>query len=113
MDYVKKVFPNKDDETFFWNLMCSFLIVGNTHKIFPIFTGRGNSGKSTLINLIRTVFRDYGVTIPPELVSSSSGDPNGATPAIAVATGSCLALAQEVPTDPELNTSVGNASWWV
>lgn len=106
MDYIKKVFPNKDDETFFWNLMCSFLIVGNTHKIFPIFTGRGNSGKSTLINLIRTVFRDYVVTIPPELVSSSSGDPNGATPALAVATGSRMALAQEVPKDREINTAV-------
>ena len=106
LDYVKKVFPNKEDETFFWNLMCSLLIVGNTHKLFPILTGRGNSGKSTLVNLIRTIFHDYVVTLPPELVSSSSGDPNGATPALAIAIGSRLALAQELQKDRELNTAV-------
>lgn len=65
-------------------------------KVFMIFQGKGNNGKTTLLEVIVDVMGDYATTINPEVLMEKKQSSSGsATPEIAKIRGTRLVCAQE------------------
>lgn len=76
-------------------------------KIFCIFYGPGNNGKSTLINLLLEILGEYGVTISPAtLVHGFGRNENNTNADIARTRGARAAFAAEPPEGQKFNQAL-------
>lgn len=101
MQYFEQVFRNEGKRRYFWNLLSSLLLSGNSNKIFPIFSGRGNNSKSMLVSLIHRALGSYSVTLPTSLITGKEPSADKPTPALVYSKGAKVAwLAEPNKEDP-------------
>lgn len=85
-------------------LFGSCLAGGNPEHVFPFFWGEGANGKSTLLNLMRRMFGEYGQTLSAHaLLNKRSG---AATNDIADLRGIRLAICTELPSNANVDTTL-------
>jgi putative DNA primase/helicase len=97
MKFLNDIFLGRKELIEFVQKFFGYSLTGDVReRIFMIFQGDGNNGKSTLIGLIQDVMGDYTTTINPEVLMERKNASSGnATPEIAKMRGSRLVCAQE------------------
>lgn len=98
LDWFSKVFPNKELLHYFGKFCGSCLKGGNSDKLFPVFTGSGDNSKSMIKKLFEASFGSYCVTIPTQVLTSTSRG-SGPSPELARTKGARIVFAPEPSSD--------------
>ncbi len=104
-DFINKIFP--DEELRIWfELFCSSLFIGaNLDKIFVMFVGKkANNAKSTIVKLLRIMFGQLIINIPPSTCTGKKGKSNESSSELMRMRYARLSLGNEPSTDEELKS---------
>ena len=101
LEWLTKVFPNKELLEYFGKMGGSFIKGRNSNKILPVMTGQGDNSKSMLKKAFEAAFGAYCITFPTALFTGkrSGGGPD---PAVARAKYAHVAFVQEPDADDPL-----------
>lgn len=105
LTFLKQIFPDKEILEYILQWCGTLLIPGNTEKLFHIWLGDGNNGKSAFSNLLKNVFGDLCFTIPSSTFMRSKPNAESATPHLIRARTSLIGITQE-PDGGVLNTGI-------
>lgn len=94
-ELLEKVFPIPNIRKYFVRFISSCLKGGNNDKVFCIWTGLGDNGKSIMIKLIEKCFGEYSVHLPTTLITRKRASSEAATPELARMEGRLIAFLQE------------------
>jgi P4 family phage/plasmid primase-like protien len=100
MNWLHKVFPDKELFHHASKMFAACLRGKNEQKKFPVLTGKGNNSKSMLKKLFDSAFGSYIITIPTGVFTGNKGA-GGPEPAIARSRACHIAFSQE----PEMDGS--------
>lgn len=76
--FLSEILPEAEVRQFVQRLAGYAMLGRVTEHVLPIFTGTGQNGKSTLINLIKQAFGDYAIAADPDmLIERGSTHPTG------------------------------------
>lgn len=103
--FLKQLFPDKEILEYMLQWCSTLLIPGNTEKLFHIWLGDGNNGKSAFSNLLKNVFGDLCFTVPSSTFMRSKPNAESATPHLIRARTSLIGITQE-PDGGVLNTGI-------
>jgi P4 family phage/plasmid primase-like protien len=98
-----KVFPSEKLFKFFKQTVSDLIMGGNRHKIFVIWTGAGDNGKSVIADLIEKGFGDYYYTPPTSLLTGKGGKADEATASLLPCKGARVVVASETDNSDILN----------
>lgn len=105
LTFLNQLFPDKKILEYILQWCSTLLIPGNTEKLFHIWLGDGNNGKSAFSNLLKNVFGDLCFTIPSSTFMRSKPNAEAATPHLIRAQTSLIGITQE-PDGGVLNTGI-------
>lgn len=117
-EYLRKVFVNPKLNNYFLDFVCSCFQGGNRNKIFSVFTGEGDAGKSIILKLLQKVFGDYCLDFPRETFIMGKGSSAGsARPDLARVRGKRIAFVKEIAKNEQLHIGMikemtGNDSFY-
>lgn len=80
LSVIRKCFPNKNLFKFFEQTVSDLVQGGNRHKIFCIWNGDGDNGKSIIAEMLDKSFGDYYYTPPTTLLTGKQQQSSGPTP---------------------------------
>ena len=103
--FLKQLFPEDKILDYILQWCSTLLIPGNTEKLFHIWLGDGNNGKSAFSNLLKNVFGDLCFTVPSSTFMRSKPNAESATPHLIRARTSLIGITQE-PDGGVLNTGI-------
>jgi len=104
MTWIEQMFPDEDIRHFALKYLASLLRGGNPDKLFVIFIGESNAGKSTLVNLIETLFGTLAFKYPSDYFSANKpSNGEGPSPVANQAVGSLFGSADEPPEGMDAN----------
>ena len=92
---LNKIFPNEDLYEYFLFWCSSLLVPGNQDKVFHVWLGDGNNGKSAIATLLKYTFGEYCVTIPSTAFMKSKSKADAATPHLDLIKNALIVIAQE------------------
>lgn len=104
-DFLEKVFPNINNRRFFINWVSRCLKGGNFDKIFLVWTGVGDNGKSVTSNLLEKTFGKYMIKFPITTLVGGYAKSNEATSDLARAHGIRIGGFQEAPQHAHINVT--------
>jgi P4 family phage/plasmid primase-like protien len=106
--FFKKIFPDQDLREYFIYMSSKLFYGKNEEKMFSIWTGTGNNGKSLTQDLFEQLFGDLSVKLPTSLITGSKRtSSSNATPELVRAgSGTRIAFIQEPAHTDSLNTGV-------
>ena len=115
---IRDIFPDENIYRYFMRFAGSLLIPGNRDKIFMVWTGTGDNGKSVLSRLIELALGEYSVKLPTSLVTGKRSTSNSATPEMVILDKKLVAFLQEPGQAEKLNIGIvkeltGNDSIYV
>ena len=117
--FFKKVFPNEDIRNYFLYSLADLFIGGNRDKLFHIWSGAGDNGKSVTQKMIELLFNKYSVKFPTSVVIGKRSQSGAATPELARnGNGVRVAFLQEPDHSDQLNMGMvkeltGNDSMYI
>ena len=117
-EYLAKVHVNEKIRDYFLDFICSCFQGGNREKLFAIFSGPTDAGKSVLLGILELVFGEYCMNFPREtFIVGRSSTAGGARPDLARVRGKRIAFVKEIAKDEKLHIGVikemtGNDSFW-
>jgi P4 family phage/plasmid primase-like protien len=79
-DFFVKIFPDKTLRQYFLNLSSEIFIGGNQSKIFQIWTGEGDNGKSITQILFEKMLGPYSIKLPTSLITGKRTQSSSACP---------------------------------
>nr|QBK90523.1 MAG: D5-like helicase-primase [Pithovirus LCPAC104] len=82
-NWMLNCFPDNEFRKYFLYLLSSCLRSGNTEKIFPILTGKGDNSKSMIKKLCENIFGPYCVNLPTSIITEKRAKSSNATPELA------------------------------
>ena len=102
---LRKIFP--DEELLHYSLkeIASFLYGKNAEKLFRIYCGEGNNGKSILFKLYHAFLGDYCFDFDPEVLTSRKKSSSGPSPEIAMAADANVGLIPETDEEAKFKES--------
>ncbi|CAO3620938.1 unnamed protein product [Cunninghamella echinulata] len=100
---LKDIFPDPNVLNYMLRFMGSLLIPGNRDKIFMVWSGTGNNGKSILMRLIELALNEYAVKLPTSLITGKRTDSGSATPDMAMLEKRLVAFLQEPSASERIN----------
>lgn len=80
IDFFEKVFPDKSIRDYFLDLSSEVFIGRNLRKMFQIWTGEGNNGKSITIRLFEGMLGPYAIKLPTALIVGKRTQSSAACP---------------------------------
>ena len=101
LEWLTKVFPNKQLLDYFGKISASCLKGKNSDKLFPIMTGQGDNSKSMIKKVFEACFGAYCITFPTTLFTTKRAA-GGPDPAVARSKFAHVAFAQEPDADDPL-----------
>jgi phage/plasmid-associated DNA primase len=101
LEWLYKVFPNKDLLDYFGKMAGSCIKGKNSDKLFPIMTGCGDNSKSMIKKVFECAFGAYCITFPTTLFTSTR-TAGGPDPSVARSKYAHVAFAQEPDADAPL-----------
>ena len=118
IEMIKNIFPDESIYRYFMRFCGSLLIPGNRDKIFMVWSGTGDNGKSVLSRLIELALAEYSVKLPTSLVTGKRSGSSSATPEMAIIEKRLVAFLQEPGHNEKLNIGIvkeltGNDSIYV
>jgi P4 family phage/plasmid primase-like protien len=106
MGFLNKIFPIDNIMKYFIRFLSSCLERGNKDKIFSIWSGPGNNGKSVLVNLISLAFGEYSIKLPTSLISGKRSQSASATPELTMIEGTLISFLQEPDETERINPGI-------
>jgi len=103
LSILRKSIPDKQLFEFFRQTSSDFIFGGNRHKIFLIWSGIGDNGKSIVADMLEQAFGDYFYTPPTELLTGKRGPSGGATPELIQLKGARVVCLSETGNNDVLN----------
>lgn len=115
---IHDIFPDKNIYRYFMRFAGSLLIPGNRDKLFMVWSGTGDNGKSVLSRLIELALGEYSVKLPTSLVTGKRTGSSSATPEMMILEKRLVAFLQEPGYHEKLNIGIvkeltGNDSIYV
>lgn len=105
--FLESIQPEKDMRDYLGAYVASFLEGSNKDQKFMIWTGCGQNGKGSLIDLIDNTFggtdEGYFATLPPTVLTQKRGSSSAATPELATKFGKRAIVLQEPEGDDKIN----------
>lgn len=105
--FLESIQPDEDMRTYLCAYLASFLEGSNKDQKFMIWTGCGQNGKGSLIDLIDNTFNGteegYFATLPPTVLTQKRGSSSAATPELATKFGKRVIVLQEPEGDDKIN----------
>lgn len=105
--FLESIQPEEDMRTYLGAYVASFLEGSNKDQKFMIWTGSGQNGKGSLIDLIDNTFNGtdegYFATLPPTVLTQKRGSSSAATPELATKFGKRVIVLQEPEGDDKIN----------
>jgi P4 family phage/plasmid primase-like protien len=80
LSIFKRTFPNPNLFKFFEQTVSDLILGGNRHKIFCIWNGDGDNGKSIIAEMLDKAFGDYYYSPPTTLLTGKQQQSSGCTP---------------------------------
>ena len=105
-EFYKQIFVIKTVREYVLVRSSSFLSGSTKDESFDIYSGGGGNGKSKHMELMETVFGDYAVKLPIQLLTSKRSASNAASPELARTKGARLASMQEPDTETTINVGL-------
>ena len=102
-EIFRKVFVNPKLFKFFKQTASDLVRGGNRHKIFLIWTGGGDNGKSVCADLLERAFGDYYYTPPTTILTGKQQQASGATAELLPCKGARVVVISETDNADVLN----------
>lgn len=102
-EIFKKTFVNPKLLKFFRQTSSDLIRGGNRHKIFSIWTGAGNNGKSICADLLERAFGEYYYTPPTTILTGKQQQSSGATAELLPCKGAKIVVTSETDNSDVLN----------
>lgn len=102
-EIFKKTFVNEKLFKFFKQTISDLIRGGNRHKIFVIWTGIGDNGKSICADLLEKAFGDYYYTPPTTMLTGKQQQSSGATSELMPCKGARVVVVSETDNADVLN----------
>jgi len=103
MHIFKTIFVNPKLFRFFKQTVSDLVRGGNRHKIFVIWTGCGDNGKSVCADLLEKAFGDYYYSPPTSLLTGKQQQSSGATAELIPCKGARVVQASETGNEDTMN----------
>lgn len=104
-NYLNQVFPNINNRKFFMRWAASCLKGGNIDKLFIVWIGPGDGGKSTTSELLEACFDEYMIKFPIDTLIGGYAKSNSTNSDIAQMHGKRIGGFQEPPQHSFMNIS--------
>lgn len=101
--FFKKVFPDPELYSYFFDFFTSCLEAGNIHKTLLVATGNGNNGKSKTFKMLEFTFGEYCTKFSPETLVAGRGQVGGTRTDLIRARYSRIALCDEIAAHEKVN----------
>lgn len=105
MEFLTKIFPNKQMMNYYIRLMASCLEGNNREQCYYTFIGVGGNGKSKVVDLMRYTFGDYCSSLAATALTRPRPDSGAANPDIIAIKNKRFIYLQEPDDREPLNTS--------
>lgn len=102
-EIFKKIFVNPQLYKFFRQTASDLIRGGNRHKIFVIWSGMGDNGKSVCADLLELAFGDYYYTPPTTILTGKQQQSAGATSELLPCKGARIVVVSETDNADVLN----------
>ena len=99
----RKIFVNRDLLKFFRQTVSDLICGGNRHKIFVIWTGAGDNGKSICAYLLEKTLGEYYYTPPTSLLTGKQASSGNATQELIPCKGARVVVLSETDNADVLN----------
>lgn len=99
------LFPNAELRRYFLSIN-SQLFLGKVQKMFQIWKGTGDNGKSLLEKLFEKLLGDMCAKLPTALITGKRTQSGAASPELFILNGARLAFLQECTGDEQMNTGL-------
>lgn len=99
LDWYGKLFVDPELLHFFKKILASFFWGKNAEKLFQVWTGGTNAGKSIIIKFIKKILGIYAVDIPEEIFICKPTSRSGPSPELAQMDGAHAGFISETGTD--------------
>ena len=106
MDFMEKLFPQKELCKYMWDHLASCLIGIKKEHAFNIYRGSGSNGKSILTDLMTQALGEYKGTVPITLVTSARNNIGGTSSEVMQLKGVRYAVMQEPSKDAIINEGI-------
>jgi len=107
IDFLEKIFPDRSVREYFLDIMSQIFIGGNKPKIFQVWTGEGDNGKSVLQSLFEKMLGTYCVKLPTSLIVGKRTQASAACPELVRAgNGVRMAVFQEPDQKDIINVGI-------
>lgn len=103
---LRSIFPDDSVYRYFMRYAGSMLIPGNRDKLFMVWSGTGNNGKSVLARFFELTLGDYAVKLPTSLITGKRTGSSAATPELMLLDRKLVAFLQEPAPDERLNVGI-------
>ena len=82
-DFFKKIFPDRSLRDYFLDTSSDVFVGGNPYKVFQVWTGHGNNGKSITQEMFEKMLGKYAVKLPTSLLTGKRSQSSAACPELA------------------------------
>jgi phage/plasmid-associated DNA primase len=106
LSMLSDILPNTEIRAYFMRFMGSLLIPGNHDKIFMVWSGTGDNGKSVLARLVEMTLGEYSVRLPTSLLTGKRASSGSATPETVLLDKRLVAFLQEPGDNEKLNIGI-------
>lgn len=107
IDFMEKIFPDKSVRDYFLDISSQIFIGGNQSKIFQVWTGEGDNGKSVTESLFEKMLGPYAVKLPTSLIVGKRTQASAACPELVRAgNGVRMATLQEPDQKDVINVGI-------
>ena len=86
-EFFQKVFPDREVRDYFLDMVCHVFVGNNAHKVFLLWTGEGDNGKTVTQTLFEKMLGRLAVKFPTSLVTGKKPKSGTANPEMARAGG--------------------------
>jgi len=105
-DFFEKIFPDRSVRDYFMDVSAQVFIGGNHAKIFQVWTGEGDNGKSITQSLFEKMLGPYNIKLPTSLIIGKRTQSSAACPELARSAGARFAMLQEPDGKDVINVGI-------
>jgi hypothetical protein len=105
-EIIRDIFPNPDVYKYVLRFLGSLLIPRNRDKIFMVWSGDGDNGKSILMRLVELALGEYSVKLPTSTITGKRTGSSNATPDMALIERKLVAFLQEPSNTERINIGI-------
>jgi P4 family phage/plasmid primase-like protien len=105
--FFVQIFPDESLRRYFLAIQSEIFVGSNTNKIFMIWTGEGDNGKSVTTDIFEKMLGPYSVKLPTSLIIGKRTQSSSASPELErLGNGVRFATVQEPNSSDQINTGI-------